>query len=139
MPSVGSVRDGYDYTIAESFFASLEHELLKRRGFKKQAEGRMAIFEWLGGCYNPYRRHSNPGYSSPINYEGTLLNRDSMRTWITTRPRKLGKSRIRSRHAGITQAQWTHWQHPIPPGRASLTSIPRAVSHRVTADIRQDG
>jgi putative transposase len=55
--------------MAESFFASLERELLDRRRFKTQAEAKMAVFEWIEGWYNPHRRHSSLGYRSPINYE----------------------------------------------------------------------
>lgn len=66
---MGSVGDAYDNAMAESFFASLERELLNRRRFKSQAEAKMAIFEWIEGWYNPHRRHSSLGYRSPMNYE----------------------------------------------------------------------
>jgi putative transposase len=69
MPSMGSVGDAYDNAMAESFFATLERELLNRRNFRSQAEAKMAIFEWLEGWYNPHRRHSALGYRSPVNYE----------------------------------------------------------------------
>ena len=59
MPSMGSVGDAYDNAMAESFFASLERELLNRRRFKSQAEAKMAVFEWIEGWYNPHRRHSS--------------------------------------------------------------------------------
>lgn len=73
MPSMGSVGDAYDNAMAESFFATLEREVLNRRRFKTQSEARLAIFEWLEGWYNPRRRHSSLGYLSPINYERRLL------------------------------------------------------------------
>jgi putative transposase len=69
MPSMGSVGDAYDNAMAESFFASLERELLNRRRFQSQAEAKMAVFEWIEGWYNPHRRHSSLGYRSPVNYE----------------------------------------------------------------------
>jgi putative transposase len=69
MPSMGSVGDAYDNAMAESFFATLEREVLNRRRFKSQAEARMAVFEWIEGWYNPHRRHSGLGYRSPVNYE----------------------------------------------------------------------
>jgi putative transposase len=69
MPSMGSVGDAYDNAMAESFFATLERELLDRRRFKSQAEAKMAVFEWIEGWYNPHRRHSSLGYRSPVNYE----------------------------------------------------------------------
>jgi putative transposase len=55
--------------MAESFFATLERELLNRRRFRSQAEAKMAVFEWIEGWYNPHRRHSSLGYRSPVNYE----------------------------------------------------------------------
>ena len=50
---MGSVGDAYDNAMAESFFATLECELLDRRTFKTQAEARMAVFEFIEGFYNP--------------------------------------------------------------------------------------
>ena len=68
-PSMGSVGDCYDNAMCESFFATLECELLARRKFKTKAEARMAVFEFIEGWYNPGRRHSVIGYQSPVNYE----------------------------------------------------------------------
>jgi putative transposase len=73
MPSMGSVGDAYDNAMAESFFATLERELLNRRRFKTQSEARMAVFEWIEGWYNPHRRHSSLGRVSPINFERRQL------------------------------------------------------------------
>ena len=56
-PSMGSVGDAYDNAMAESFFATLECELLDRRRFQTQAEARMAVFAFIEGFYNPRRRH----------------------------------------------------------------------------------
>jgi putative transposase len=72
IPSMGSVGDAYDNAMAESFFATLEREVLNRRRFETQTEARLAIFEWLEAWYNPHRRHSALGYLSPINYERRL-------------------------------------------------------------------
>jgi putative transposase len=55
--------------MAESFFATLECELLARRRFKTQAEARMATFAFIEGFYNPRRRHSALGMRSPIAFE----------------------------------------------------------------------
>jgi len=77
MPSTGSVGDAHDNAMAESFFATIEREVLNRRRSKTQAEARMAIFEWLEGWYNPHRRHSSLGYLSPINYERKLLTNET--------------------------------------------------------------
>jgi putative transposase len=68
-PSMGSVGDAYDNAMAESFFASLECELLDRRKFSSQTEARMACFSYIEGFYNPRRLHSALGYRSPISYE----------------------------------------------------------------------
>src|ERR1700675_124657 len=68
-PSMGSVGDAYDNAMAESFFATLECELLDRRRFKTQAEARIAVFEFIEGFYNPRRRHSSLGYLSPTTFE----------------------------------------------------------------------
>ena len=68
-PSMGSVGDAYDNAMAESFFATLERELLNRRRFATKAEARMAIFEFIEGWYNPIRRHKGLGRISPIEFE----------------------------------------------------------------------
>jgi putative transposase len=68
-PSMGSVGDCFDNAMCESFFATLECELLDRCRFKTQIEARMAVFEFIEGWYNPHRRHSALDYLSPINYE----------------------------------------------------------------------
>lgn len=68
-PSRGSVGDAYDNALAESFFATLECELLDRRRFRTQAEAKLAIFRFIEGWYNPHRRHSACGQQSPIRYE----------------------------------------------------------------------
>jgi len=72
-PSMGSVGDAYDNAICESFFATLQCELLGRRRFTSQAEARMAIFSYIEGWYNPARRHSGIRYLSPIAYEMQML------------------------------------------------------------------
>src|SRR5215470_588805 len=68
-PSMGSVGDAYDNAMCESFFATLECELLERCRFKTQTEARSAVFAFIEGFYNPRRRHSSIGYLSPIDYE----------------------------------------------------------------------
>ena len=74
-PSMGSVGDAYDNAMCESFFATLECELLERRKFQTKAEARMATFQFIKGWYNPGRRHSALGYMSPINYERSANGR----------------------------------------------------------------
>jgi putative transposase len=70
-PSMGTVGDAFDNAMAESFFATLECELLDRRTFQTPVEARMAIFEFIEGWYNPHRRHSALGYLSPAAFERT--------------------------------------------------------------------
>jgi transposase InsO family protein len=55
---MGSVGDAFDNAMCESFFASLECQLLDRYTFKSQTEARLAIFRYIEGWYNPHRRHS---------------------------------------------------------------------------------
>jgi len=66
---MGSVGDAYDNALCESFFATLECELLARRRFTSLAEAGMAVFSYVEGWYNPARLHSALGYRSPIAYE----------------------------------------------------------------------
>jgi putative transposase len=66
---MGTVGDAYDNAMCESFFGTLECELLDRRRFRSHAEARMAVFDYLEGFYNPRRRHSALDYLSPIEYE----------------------------------------------------------------------
>ena len=68
-PSMGSVGDAYDNALCESFFATLECELLDLQRFPTQAEAKMAVFDFIEGFYNPRRRHSSLGQKSPVNFE----------------------------------------------------------------------
>ena len=68
-PSMGSVGDAYDNAMCESFFATLECELLDRRKFRTKAEAKIAVFLFIEGWYNPGRRHSALRYMSPVNFE----------------------------------------------------------------------
>ena len=68
-PSMGSVGDAYDNAMCESFFATLECELIRRRSFGTRGEARRAVFQFIEGWYNPHRRHSSLGYESPVRFE----------------------------------------------------------------------
>lgn len=70
---MGSVGDAYDNAMCESFFATLECELLDRRRFASQAQARIAVFTFIEGFYNPVRLHSALGYRSPVRYEQEML------------------------------------------------------------------
>jgi len=68
-PSMGTVGDAYDNAMAESFFASLECELIARRSWKTKTDARLAVFTWIESWYNPRRRHSGLNYQSPNTFE----------------------------------------------------------------------
>lgn len=68
-PSMGSVGDCYDNAMCESFFATLECELLVRSRFSNHAEARQAIFVFIEGWYNTRGWHSALDYLSPNDYE----------------------------------------------------------------------
>jgi putative transposase len=70
-PSMGSVGDAYDNALCESFFATLECELLDRQRFRTQIDARLAVFDFIEGWYNPRRRHSALEYLSPMIFERT--------------------------------------------------------------------
>ena len=67
--SMGSVGDAYDNAMCESFFATLECELLDRRSFAVVSEARREVFRFIEGFYNTRRLHSALGYESPANFE----------------------------------------------------------------------
>jgi putative transposase len=68
-PSMGSVGDCYDNALCESFFATLECELLDRVTLRTPREARRAVFDFIEGWYNPRRRHSALAYESPIAFD----------------------------------------------------------------------
>ena len=73
-PSMGSVGDAYDNALCESFFATLECELLDRERFATPAQARLAVFDFIEGWYNPWRRHSSLEYLSPVAYEALHMS-----------------------------------------------------------------
>jgi putative transposase len=81
-PSMGSVGDCYDNALCESFFASLECELLDHSSFCTQAEARLATFDYFEGFYNSRRRHSSLGQISPMTFENNAHNRDALRVSV---------------------------------------------------------
>jgi putative transposase len=73
LPSMGSVADAYDNSMAESFVSTLKRELIHRHSWPSRQTARMAIFEYIEGFYNTHRRHSALGHLSPSEYEEATL------------------------------------------------------------------
>jgi transposase InsO family protein len=67
--SMGRVASAFDNAVAESFFSTLEHELLRKYRFATRAEARRRVARWVDEWYNPRRRHSACAMRSPIDYE----------------------------------------------------------------------
>jgi putative transposase len=67
--SVGTAGDCYDNAVTESFFATLECELIDRTTFADHDQARTALFDFIEGFYNRRRRHSTNGYASPHDHE----------------------------------------------------------------------
>jgi putative transposase len=67
--SMGRVGSAYDNAMMESFFSTLQRELLDRRQWATRKELASAIFEWIEAWYNPRRRHTSIGNLSPVDYE----------------------------------------------------------------------
>lgn len=72
--SMGSIGDAYDNAAAESFFSTLQRELLDRQRWSTRAELASAIFEYIEGWFNPRRRHSYCDMLSPNDYEALHTN-----------------------------------------------------------------
>ncbi|WP_106818835.1 IS3 family transposase [Janibacter massiliensis] len=67
--SMGRVASSVDNALIESFWSTMQRELLDRRHWTSRVELASAIFEWIEGWYNPRRRHSALGYLSPHEYQ----------------------------------------------------------------------
>jgi putative transposase len=69
LASMGTVGDCYDNAMAESFWGTLQLEVLDQKTWKTRDELANAIFEWIECWYNPTRRHSSIGMHSPVDFE----------------------------------------------------------------------
>jgi putative transposase len=74
--SMGSIGDCYDNFLVESFWGTMQLELLNSRSWTTRAELANAIFEWIECWYNPTRRHSSIGMLSPMDYEAAHTEPD---------------------------------------------------------------
>ena len=121
--STGSAGDCYDNAMAESFFATLECELIKRRSFQTQPEAHMAIFAFVEGWYNTRRLHSALGYLSPNEFErrataGHAMGTEGHREQTNLEPFRIGRPGIHNHPPGGP---------PTPVSERDL--IPSAVVH----------
>jgi putative transposase len=71
--SMGRVGSCFDNAAAESFFSTLEHEVLSRHQFTTREEARRFITGWVCDFYNTRRRHSSCDMKSPIDYENSAI------------------------------------------------------------------
>jgi putative transposase len=78
LPSMGSVADAYDNSMAESFVSTLKRELIHRHSWPNRQTARTAIFEYIEGFYNTRRRHSALGHLSPSEYEEARMRGDAV-------------------------------------------------------------
>jgi transposase InsO family protein len=69
--SMGRVGSCFDNAAAESFFSTLEWEVLSRHHFSTRAEAREVVTRWVCDFYNKVRLHSSCGMKSPIDYENS--------------------------------------------------------------------
>jgi putative transposase len=67
--SMGTVGDCYDNSVVESFFGTLQLELLDQARWESRQQLALAVFEWIEAWYNPRRRHSYCSMLSPVDYE----------------------------------------------------------------------
>ena len=74
LASMSAKGDCYDNAVAESFFATLEFELIMKHDWHSRDEARRSIFRYIETWYNRKRRHSTLGYVSPVVYEAQLLD-----------------------------------------------------------------
>ena len=61
--------------VAESFFGTLQLELLDEHHWESRQQLALAVFEWVEAWYNPRRRHSYCKMLSPVDYEAAYAAR----------------------------------------------------------------
>ena len=127
--STGSAGDCFDNAMAESFFATLECELIDRRAFRTQAEARMAIFDFIESWYNRKRRHSALGYLSPNDFE---------RAAVKGTPRLAGTADHHDRTTGAVQTDDLEVHSDLRelpyPSVLGKSSRPPAIAHLSAGD-----
>ncbi len=127
VPSTGSAGDCFDNAMAESFFATLECELIDRRSFRTQAEAHMAIFQFIEGWYNPRRRHSALGYLSPNDFERAVAKETPRAVRNAHRPARAVPGASRSSEPKVKT---------YPPGAPYLSDREKTVRPPAVAHLR---
>ena len=146
LPSMGRTGDAYDNAMCESFFASLECELLDRSHFVSREAARVAIFEWLETWYNSRRRHSSLDYLAPLEYERRVAaagcdhlvfdgprNRGNFSHWAAPDPALSARGRVHHtgrRLARLRGAAGSRGRRSRGAGRARTTSPDRCAEVR---------
>ena len=72
MPSSGSIGDAFDNAMMESFWSSMQNELLDRKKWRTRLEPTNAIFDYIEVFYNRQCRHSSLDYVSPVEFERSM-------------------------------------------------------------------
>jgi len=125
-PSMGSVGDCYDNAMCESFFATLECELLDRHRFANRAEAELAVFDFIEGFYNTHRRHSAIGYLTPAAFEENARGTGTDAALRADTPSSVLplKGEEAHRHANDAASQLTPTRRAISskPRRSAMTS-----------------
>lgn len=68
-PSMSRKGDCWDNAVSESFFATLEKELLALQPLQSRTKTRQQVADYIDTYYNLVRLHSHLDYVSPIEYE----------------------------------------------------------------------
>jgi len=123
---MGSVGDCYDNAMCESFFATLECELLDRFRFRDRKEAELAVFDFIEGFYNTRRRHSGLGYLAPTVFESKALDGDGAVSLRADTPSSVlplkGEEARRHAHAAASQLAPTRDHVSSKPRRYTTTS-----------------
>jgi putative transposase len=110
---MGSIGDCYDNAMCESFFATLECELLDRSRFIDRDQAELAVFDFIEGFYNPQRRHSALGYRAPATFERQMKSAPAHASERLSPPPRSSPSRGRKK--GSHHALATPLSHALTP------------------------
>lgn len=127
-PSMGSVGDCYDNAMCESFFATLECELLDRHRFTDRARAELAVFDFIEGFYNTRRRHSAIGYLAPAVFEQNVRKIGTDPALRADTPSSVlplkGEEARRRANAAASQLAPMRAHTSSSPRRSAMTSTP---------------